>query len=121
MKKKILLLDDKESIAKIIRAYLWEEYEIIYFEDPIKGIGWLESGNIPDLVISDIKMPNMTGDDFLVYFKNNGFYKDIPFIILSCVESSAERIRLLENGADDYIVKPFNPEELKVRLTKILK
>jgi len=120
MKKKILILDDKESIAKIISFYLSAEFDIVWHENPIKGIAWLQSGNIPDLIISDIKMPEMRGDEFLKYLKNNDMFKSIPVIMLSSEDSTSERIRLLSEGADDYIVKPFNPLELKVRLKKII-
>ncbi len=120
MKKRILILDDKESIAKIVSFYLSSEFEIVWLENPIKGIAWLQSGNIPDLIISDIKMPEMRGDEFLRYIKSNELFKSIPVIMLSSEDSTSERIRLLSEGADDYIVKPFNPMELKIRLKKII-
>ncbi len=120
MKKRILILDDKETIAKIISVYLSDEYDIVWFENPIKGIAWLQQGNIPDLIISDIRMPEMTGDVFLKYLKSNEPFKDIKVIILSSEESTSERIRLLNEGANDYIVKPFSPMELKVRVKKII-
>jgi len=118
--KKILIVDDKESIAKIISIYLSNEFEIIWFENPIKGIAWLQTGNRPDLIVLDILMPEMRGDEFLKYLKNNELFKSIPVIMLSGEDSTSERIRLLSEGADDYIVKPFNPLELKVRLKKLL-
>lgn len=120
MKKQILILDDKASIAKVIAIYLSSEYDFIYFENPIKGIAWLQEGNVPDLIISDIKMPEMRGDEFLDYIKNSELFKSIPVIMLSGEDSSSERIRLLQNGADDYIVKPFNPMELKIRIKKLI-
>ena len=121
MKKKILLIDDKESIAKVISIYLSAEFELIYFENPIKAIAWLQEGNIPDLIISDIRMPEMRGDEFLHYIKSNALFSPIPVIMLSSEESTSERIRLLEEGADDYILKPFNPMELKIRIKKTIK
>lgn len=120
MKKRILILDDKESIAKVIAMYLSSEYDFTYFDNPIKGIAWLQDGNTPDLIISDIKMPEMRGDEFLEYIKHNELFKNIPIIMLSSEDSSSERIRLLQEGADDYIVKPFNPLELKIRIKKII-
>lgn len=120
MKKKILLVDDKETIAKVVSMYLNSDYDSIYFSNPIKAIEWLNEGNSVDLIISDIRMPEMTGDQFLDYMKHNDMYKDIPFIMLSSEESTSERIRLLEEGALDYIIKPFNPMELKIRVKKIL-
>lgn len=120
MKKKILLVDDKVSIAKVVSIYLSQEYDFTYCENPIKAIEWLHEGNFPDLIISDIRMPLMTGDEFLLYMKSNELFKSIPFVMLSSEESTSERIRLLEAGAEDYILKPFNPMELKVRIKKII-
>ena len=66
-------------------------------------------------------MPEMNGDEFLAYLKRNGLYKDIPVVVLSGEESSDIRIKMLEEGAEDFILKPFNPMELKIRIRKVLK
>jgi DNA-binding response OmpR family regulator len=118
--KKILILDDKEAIAKILSMYLGKENEIIWFDNPQKGIVWLDQGNLPDLIISDLNMPYMSGEEFLKYIKANEKYKDIKVIILSSNDSTTEKIRLLEIGANDYVIKPFNPVELNVRVKKLL-
>lgn len=120
MRKKILLVDDKETIAKVVSIYLNKDYDTVYFSNPVKAIEWINEGNYPDLIISDIRMPMMRGDEFLHYMKNNELFRDIPFIMLSSEESTTERIKLLEEGAADYIIKPFNPMELKIRVMKIL-
>lgn len=115
-----MLVDDKSTIAKVIAVYLGKEFEVIYFENPIAAIDWINEGNTSDLIITDINMPQMRGDEFLRYLKKDNSLKDIPVIILSGEDSSSDRIRLLEEGADDYIVKPFNPMELQVRVKKLL-
>lgn len=120
MKKSVLLVDDKPSIAKIIMLYL-SMYEIHYAENPIHAINWLCEGNIPDVIISDLNMPEMSGEEFLHYLKANELFSHIPVLILSSEESSSRRIRLFEDGAADFIVKPFNPEELKIRVNRLLK
>ena len=96
MRKKILLVDDKETIGKVASIYLGKDYDCQYVQNPIKAIEWLYEGNLPDLIISDIRMPEMRGDEFLHYLKHN------------------------EEGAEDYILKPFNPMELKIRVRKII-
>lgn len=118
--KQILLVDDKASIGKVLSMYLGKEYDFVYCEDPLKAIDWLHEGNEPDLIISDIRMPKMTGSEFLHYLKSNELFKHIPVMMLSSEESTTERIRLLEEGAVDYILKPFNPMELKVRLKNLI-
>lgn len=118
--KKILILDDKEAIAKILSMYIGKENEIVWFDNPQKGIVWLDQGNLPDLIITDLNMPIMNGEEFLKYIKQNNRYQDIKVIILSSNDSTTEKIRLLEMGAIDYIVKPFNPVELNIRVKKLL-
>ena len=110
MRKKILLVDDKETIGKVASIYLGKDYDCQYVQNPIKAIEWLYEGNLPE----------MRGDEFLHYLKHNELFKDIPVIMLSSEESTTERIRLLEEGAEDYILKPFNPMELKIRVRKII-
>ena len=114
MKKKILILDDKETIAKVLSIYLMSDYDVQWLPDGLQGVKWLQAGNTPDLIISDIRMPGME------WIKQNELFKQIPVIMLSSEDSTSERIRLLEIGAEDYIVKPFNPMELKIRVKKII-
>ena len=118
MEKSVLLVDDKQEIAKIIMLYLSSTYKVSYKENPLKAIAWLQEGN---LIISDLNMPEMSGEEFLVYLKANDMFSHIPVLILSSVESSSNRIRLFEEGAEDFILKPFNPEELRVRVKRILR
>ncbi|MEG1749472.1 MAG: response regulator, partial [Tannerellaceae bacterium] len=105
MNQSILLVDDKPEIAKIIMLYL-SAYRIHYTEDPLQAISWLKEGNLPDIIISDLNMPQMSGEEFLVYLKAETLFHDIPVLILSSVESSTTRIRLFEEGAEDFILKP---------------
>ena len=115
-----MLIDDKASIAKVVAIYLSKDYDFTYYENPLDAIDKLEEGEVPDLIISDIRMPKMMGDEFLRYMKGNELFKAIPIIMLSSEESTTERIKLLEEGAADFILKPFNPQELKVRIKKII-
>jgi len=120
MKKKILVLEDAPSIQKILELVLNKEYEIITKNDGQEGLEWLQEGNHPDLIISDVNMPNMSGEEFLKQIKVSAFFQSIPVIMLSGIENSAERIKMLKLGADDYMIKPFNPEELKLKVEILL-
>ena len=74
--KQILLVDDKASIGKVLSMYLGKEYDLVYCEDPLKAIEWLHEGNEPNLIISDIRMPKMTGSEFLSYLKSSRLYSE---------------------------------------------
>ncbi len=119
--KTILFIDDNISIGKILKLYLETDgNKLVYFENAPAAIDWLNQGNRPTVIITDVYMPLMSGNEFLAYLKNNPLYKDIPVIFLSSEESTRQRISAFKGGAEDYVVKPFNPLELKARLQKYL-
>lgn len=120
IKKKILVIDDELSIRMLLENYLSKIYEVITRNDGLDGMKWLEEGNMPDLIVADIQMPNMDGYEFIKNVRSSGYFKDIPMIMLSGIESSQEKIKCLKLGANDYMVKPFNPEELSIRIELLI-
>jgi DNA-binding response OmpR family regulator len=118
--KKILVVDDKSSISNLLVQFLSNQYNVETKEDGLEALTWLQQGNIPDLVITDLQMPNLDGVELIKRMKESGYFKDIPIIVLSNKDSSADRVQCLKLGAEDYVVKPFNPEELSIRIEKIL-
>jgi len=117
---KILIVDDKPSLSSLLSQFLGQSYEVTVREDGLGALTWLQEGNIPDLIITDLEMPGMDGFELIEKVKTSGFFSEVPIIVLSCQDSSAIRIKCLKLGADDYIIKPFNPEELVIRIEKIL-
>lgn len=117
MKKKILVVDDEKSICMLLENFLAQDYDVFSFNDGIEGLNWLEK-NLPDLIISDIQMPNMDGYEFLTSVRQRGFTKHTPIIMLSGKSESKERIKCYRLGAQDYLTKPFNPEELEELVKK---
>jgi len=121
MKKKILIIDDELSIRMLLENYLGKTYDIVTKTDGLDGMKYLEDGNIPDLIVADIQMPNLDGYEMLRQVRASGYFGNIPMIMLSGIESSQERVKCLRMGADDYIIKPFNPEELLLRINNLIK
>jgi DNA-binding response OmpR family regulator len=118
--KKILIVDDKSSISDLLTKFLRSKYEIEVRSDGIDALIWLQEGNIPDLILTDLQMPNMDGLELINKVKSSGYFSDVPIIVLSSKDSSNDRIQCLKAGAEDYIMKPFNPEELLIRIEKVL-
>lgn len=118
--KKILVVDDKSSISNLLIQFLSNKYSVETKEDGLEALTWLQLGNIPDLVITDLQMPNLDGVELIKRMKESGYFKDIPILVLSSKDSSVDRVQCLKLGAEDYVVKPFNPEELSIRIEKIL-
>lgn len=121
MKKKILIADDNRGIQLLLNEFLKSEYEIETYDNGEDALLSLKRGIIPDLIIADVQMPKLNGEELIRQLKLSVLYKDIPVLVLSGIEKSQEKIKLLEAGAEDYIIKPFSPEELKVRISNILK
>jgi DNA-binding response OmpR family regulator len=119
MKKKILVVDDEKSICQLLENFLSQDYDITAFNASNEGLDWLED-NLPDLIICDIEMPNIDGYEFLTNVRQRGFSKHTPVIMLSAKAESKERIKCYKLGAQDYLIKPFNPEELEEIIKKNL-
>lgn len=121
MKRKVLVVDDNTHIRVLLNHILEEEYEVILAEDGMIALTKLQSGLRPDLIISDLQMPNISGIEFLQHLKASYLFQDIPVMVLSGREKSVDRLSSLRYGASDYLVKPFNPEELSIRVENLLK
>jgi CheY-like chemotaxis protein len=111
MKQTILVVDDEQTIRMLLTNFLSKSYDIVSKADGQEALDWLE-GNLPSLIICDIQMPNMGGYDFLTKVRQRGYTKHTPIIMLSGVEESKERVKCYRLGAQDFLAKPFNPEEL---------
>jgi len=118
--KKILAIDDEKSICFIIENTFKKDFDIVTMSNGKEALYWMQSGNIPDLIICDIEMPVMDGFEFIKKVRSSGFFDDIPLIMLSGKEESKDKIKCFEMGADDYIIKPFNPKELIARIKRRL-
>lgn len=119
MKKKVLVVDDEKSICLLLENFLSQDYDVVSISDGLEALEWLEQ-NLPDLIISDIQMTKMDGYEFLTKVRQRGFTKHTPIIMLSGKSESKERIKCYKLGAQDYLTKPFNPEELEELVKKNL-
>ena len=120
MKHKILIIDDELSIRAVLEAFLKDKYEIIPKNNGFEALAWLQQGNMADLIVADLQMPELDGFELVKNIKASNFFNKIPVIILSGNTSSQERIKCLKVGANDYVLKPFNPEELELRIENLL-
>ena len=109
---KILIVDDEKSILDLLSMVFKKEGYVIYTAlSSQKALEILDEHDI-DLVITDIRMPGMSGLDLLFHIKEN--YPDIPVIMITAYGSTREAVRALKAGALDYITKPFDIDELKI-------
>jgi len=118
---KILVVEDDLYMQAILKEFLSATYEILISQDGMEALAFMQSGNVPDLIISDLNTPKLNGLELINQVKVSDFFKSIPIIILSGEDSSEKRIKCLDSGADDFIVKPFNPAELEARIRVVLR
>ncbi|MEA3495272.1 MAG: response regulator [Bacteroidota bacterium] len=121
MKEKILAVDDEAVIRKLLENFLKKKYDVTTMSNGKNALDWIQNGNIPDMIICDVNMPEMDGEEFVKNVRAGELFKYIPFLMLSGDEESKTRIKFFKLGVKNFITKPFNPEELNVLIELILK
>ncbi len=120
-KTKILIVDDEEAGRKLIKTILsqanYDTYEAPNGEEALRIL----YQEIPDLIILDIRMPKMDGYQLCYEIRSNISFKNIPVIMLTVMGDTLDKIRGHHLGIDDYITKPFEPEEFLARVGSVLK
>ncbi len=118
---KVLVVDDSPDVHRLLKARLkQEEIEIISVANGAEALVALK-GPRPDLILLDLDMPDMDGFEVLRAIKDNGETFHIPVIVLSGLDSSEDKVAAFDLGAHDYIIKPFELTELRVRIRAALK
>jgi DNA-binding response OmpR family regulator len=117
----ILVMDDDLSMQTLLRRFLGKSYYVDVCGDGLEVLTFLQNGKIPDVILADLNTPNLGGLELLEQLKASDFFNSIPVIILSADERSDMRIKCLEGGAEDFVMKPFNPRELVARLNVVLR
>ncbi len=115
----VLIVEDHDDIRAHIREHLEDCCRIIEAENGIEGLDKAIE-NIPDLVITDLMMPEMDGIEMCRKLKTDERTSHIPVLMLTAKASVEDRVTGLETGADAYVTKPFNIKELRVRVTKLI-
>lgn len=115
---KILIADDEFRIRELIKKYAHlDNYEIYEASDGFEAVSSVKE-NKPDIVIMDIMMPELDGFSAVREIRK---FSDVPVIMLSARGDEYDRIHGFREGVDDYVVKPFSPKELMLRISAILK
>ena len=116
----ILIIDDEPSILKLLNFILSSTYDLVIKTSGIEAIAWLEEGNDPDLIISDLMMPYFDGSSLIKNLKLSGFYRNTPVIILSGADDLAQKVESMSFNVECYLQKPFNPTALKTSISELL-
>jgi len=116
---RILLVEDEVNIRDVVKLNLeLEDYEVVTAEDGRKAIKHFNEQHF-DLIVLDIMLPEIDGFQVCEQIRLSNM--DVPIIMLTAKDAAMDRIKGLKKGADDYLTKPFNLEELLLRVQKLIK
>ncbi|CBN56136.1 response regulator transcription factor [Kamptonema animale CS-326] len=119
--KRLMLVDDDPNLILLVKDYLeFRGYDVVTAENGREALEKLEE-DLPDLIICDVMMPEMDGYTLVKHVREDPRTSWIPVLFLSAKGQSQDRVKGLSTGADVYIVKPFEPEELVAQVESSLK
>lgn len=121
MSATVLVVEDEKSISTLIQYNLEKEgFKVLISETGEEGFELIKK-NLPDLVLLDWMLPDLSGIDICKQIKKDTKLKSIPVIMLTAKSEETDKIRGFETGADDYVTKPFSTKELILRIKALLK
>ncbi len=121
MERKVLyIVDDNLMMREFLKNYLEKEYEVITFESGESVLSAITPNQKPDLLVLDYGMKGISGFELLRNLKTSQLLKHIPVLFLSGEQRNEIRIKCLQEGASDFMQKPFNPKELNLKVKQCL-
>lgn len=87
----------------------------------MEAMMWLEAGNVPDIILTDLRMPVLDGGEVISMIRSSSLYRHVPIIVLSSIDDSSTKIKCFDLGADDFVIKPFSPMEIEAKIKALLR
>lgn len=115
----ILIIEDNQEMLQVLQALFSPVYKVLIAHNGKEGLN-LAMETPPDIILSDIMMPEMSGKELCMHIKNNFDLCHIPVVLLTALDSDEERLEGLTQRADDYVSKPFNSKQLIVRCNNLV-
>lgn len=115
----VLVIDDNHEIRSYICSHLQDEFHLLEAEDGRAGMN-IATEMLPDLILSDVMMPEMDGFELVKELKSNPHTDSIPIILLTARASEKQKVEGIGTGVDDYLTKPFNADELIARVKNLI-
>lgn len=120
MKRKILIIDDSRPILTLLHVILNKYYTVNVAANAFDAMRYLGEGNLPDLIISDVQMPDVDGFEFIQNLNSSVLYDKIPIIILSGADPKSIQEKCINLSVNDYIPKPFDPLFLLEKIKRVM-
>lgn len=120
MKPTLSVIDDNEMMCEFLSVYFSKDYQITVYQSAQTALQEMQSSSFPDIILLDLNMQEFSGVDFLKAVQQQEPQVKSNIIVLSSKDKSTDRIECLSLGAKDYLVKPFHPKELALRIRKLI-
>ncbi len=121
-KPKVLVVEDDEIISYLLDFRLKREgFDVIVASDGHQAFEYLENGTPPQMVLLDVMLPYLDGFELITRLRGKPEWFDVPVIMLTSKSQEQTIVRALDAGANDYVIKPFRPDELMARLRRLLR
>lgn len=117
-KPTVLIVDDSPMMCRFLGMFLEKKFDILSYTDSKEALAWIGDGFTPDLIVTDLDMPGMNGLELIRALR--AAFPNLPIMVVSGSKNSNERIKALEAGANDFLLKPFHPSELELRVNKLM-
>ncbi|WP_421683111.1 response regulator [Stutzerimonas urumqiensis] len=119
---RILMVEDEEDIAFLIRFMLERQgFAVEHAADGRQALDYITTGAVPNLVLMDIMLPYHDGLELVERLRAQPGWDSVPVLMLTAKAREVDIVRALELGADDYVTKPFQPEELLARIRRLIR
>lgn len=120
-KSTVLMVEDEEDTASLLKFLLERaSYQVVHAKDGRQAQELVNTIPPPDIILLDVMLPFLSGLQVLTYIRSRETWGKVPIVMLTADGSEHDIKRALENGANDYMLKPFNPRELTSRLKRFL-
>lgn len=117
-----MVVEDDDQIAYLLRFILQREgYRVELVNDGRSAMALIGSIEPPALAMLDVMLPHVDGYQLLAAIRGLEAWRDVPVLMLTAKSQEKDIVRALDSGADDYLVKPFKPEELRARIKRLVK
>ncbi len=119
---RVLIVEDEEDVAFIVRFLLERHgFAVEHVADGRAALARIGAGAVPDLVLMDLMLPFHDGLEIVERLRAQPAWARVPVLMLTAKAREADIVRALELGADDYVTKPFQPEELLARIRRLMR
>ncbi len=120
-KPMVLMVEDEEDTASLLKFLLERaSYRVVHAKDGRSAQELVDTMEKPDIILLDVMLPFLSGLQVLTYIRSKAAWEKVPIVMLTADGSEHDIKRALESGANDYMLKPFNPRELTSRLKRFL-